>query len=173
MRTWLWLLAFFAAQSVADPSPVSRSFQVQAVVANGCVFGTTMTSSASDLGTIDFGTVTDLASGRLAASSVGNGSIVLTCTPGMTVRIALGNGLNGSSTSDRLLKRVGGTETLAYQLFQDAGYSIVWGAGTEAVTIGAASTVSQTYTVFARLLPRSDVPTAGEYRDTVVVELSY
>ena len=40
----------------ADPSPISRAFQVQAVVANGCAFGTAISNNAYDLGTLSFGT---------------------------------------------------------------------------------------------------------------------
>lgn len=173
MRNWLWLLAFVSMQSMADPSPVSRAFQVQAVVAKGCVFGTGASSSVSDLGTIDFGTVTDLSSGQNATSTAGSGSIILTCTPGISVSIALGSGLNGTGTTERYLKLVGGTELLAYQLYQDAGRLLVWGSGSAAMTIGSFPLSTQTYTVFARLLNRSGLPSAGEYVDTVVVELVY
>lgn len=172
MRTWLWLLALVAAQSVADPSPISRSFQVQAFVVNGCVFGSSG-NSVSDLGTIDFGTVTNLSLGQSASSTAGNGSIVLTCTPGMTLNVGLGSGLNSVSTSERYLKHVSGTELLAYQLYRDAAHMTVWGTGAQALSIANFSVATQTYVVYARLLPRTGLPSAGEYRDTVVVELLY
>lgn len=173
MRHWLCLLAFVTAQSLADPSPVSRAFQVQAVVANGCVFGTSVSSPVSDLGTIDFGTVTNLSAGQSAASTAGNGSIILTCTPGISVSVGLGSGLNGVGTTERYLKQVGGTELLAYQLYRDAGQILVWGTGSQALTISSFPPSTQTYTVYARLLGRSGLPSAGEYVDTVVVELIY
>lgn len=173
MRRFPWLLIFLTMQCVADPSPASRAFQVQAVVANGCVFGTNASSAVSDLGMIDFGTATNVSSGIDAASTAGNGSIVLTCTPGMNVSVALGNGLNGASTSERYLKRVNGTELLAYQLYQNAQRTTVWGMGAQAMAISDFPLSTQTYTVFARMLARDGLPAAGEYRDTVVVELNY
>ncbi|CAM3908772.1 Spore coat protein U [Bordetella tumbae] len=173
MRMLPWLLVFVTAQSAADLSPVSRAFQVQAVVINGCVFGTSASSAVSDLGTIDFGTATDLSSGRDAVSTAGNGSVTLTCTPGMSVSVALGSGLHGASTSARYLKRVNGAELLAYQLYQDTQRTTVWGTGAQALTINNFPPSTQTYTVYARMLNRSGFPVAGEYRDTVVVELSY
>lgn len=55
----------------ADPSPISRAFQVQAVVANGCAFGTAISDNAYDLGTLSFGTLGNLASPVNVASSSG------------------------------------------------------------------------------------------------------
>lgn len=173
MRTWLWLLAFIATQSVADPSPVTRAFQVQAVVARGCVFGTSAASPTADLGTIDFGTVTNFATGQDAVSTPGNGSIILTCTPGISVTIGIDNGLHGTSANQRFLERVGGTQLIPYQLYQDASRSTVWGRGTQARVIPSFPSTTQTYTVYARLLGGSGWPMAGEYVDRVVVELAY
>jgi spore coat protein U-like protein len=173
MRGWIWILGCITTSSLADPSPVSASFQVQAVVAKGCVFGTSAASVTSDLGTIDFGTITTFTTAKDGVSSTGNGSIVLTCTPGMSVTIGLGNGLNSVSVNQRSLKRVGGTELLAYQLYQDISRTTVWGTGAQAREISNFPTSTQTYTVFARLLSRTGWPRAGEYVDRVMVELTY
>lgn len=173
LRWFLLLLAAIATQSAADPSPVSRAFQVTAVVAQGCAFGTTDSDSSVDLGTIDFGDVTSLSPPPFMASSLGNGSIVLTCTPGMSVRISIGNGLNGSSTSERSLKSTSGNELLGYQLYTDSAFTQIWGSGSNGVAIGSFPMTTQTYTVYARLLPRAGLPPVGEYRDTVTVELVY
>ncbi|HFH3654322.1 TPA: spore coat U domain-containing protein [Pseudomonas aeruginosa] len=168
----LLLLPLPSLVAHADPSPISRAFQVQAVVANGCAFGTAISDNAYDLGTLSFGTLGNLASPVNVASSSGAGSIVLTCTPGMTVSVALDYGVNGGS-SQRYLKRVSGNETLAYQLYQDAAYSQVWGNGALARTIANFPASTQTYTVYARLFAVGNLPSAGNYRDTVTVTLSF
>ena len=169
----LLLLPLPSLVAHADPSPISRAFQVQAVVANGCAFGTAISDNAYDLGTLSFGTLGNLASPVNVASSSGAGSIVLTCTPGMTVSDALDYGVNGGSSSQRYLKRVSGNETLAYQLYQDAAYSQVWGNGALARTIANFPASTQTYTVYARLFAVGNLPSAGNYRDTVTVTLSF
>ncbi|MGS7196109.1 Csu type fimbrial protein [Pseudomonas aeruginosa] len=161
----LLLLPLPSLVAHADPSPISRAFQVQAVVANGCAFGTAISDNAYDLG--------NLASPVNVASSSGAGSIVLTCTPGMTVSVALDYGINGGSSNQRYLKRVSGNETLAYQLYQDAAYSQVWGNGALARTIANFPASTQTYTVYARLFAVGSLPSAGNYRDTVTVTLSF
>ncbi|MBE0998560.1 spore coat protein U, partial [Escherichia coli] len=48
----LLLLPLPSLVAHADPSPISRAFQVQAVVANGCAFGTAISNNAYDLGTL-------------------------------------------------------------------------------------------------------------------------
>ena len=169
----LLLLPLPSLVAHADPSPISRAFQVQAVVANGCTFGTAISNNAYDLGTLSFGTLGNLASPVNVASSSGAGSIVLTCTPGMTVSVALDYGVNGGSSSQRYLKQVSGNETLAYQLYQDAAYSQVWGNGALARTIASFPASTQTYTVYARLFAVGSLPSAGNYRDTVTVTLSF
>lgn len=158
---------------MADPSPVSAAFQVQATVAQGCVFGTSAASAVSDFGIIDFGSIAAFSTGQDAVSSPGNGSIVLTCTPGMSVTIGLGSGLNSVVANQRLLKRVGGTEVLPYELYQDVARTTVWGTGAQGRAISNFPLTTQTYTVFARLLSRNGWPRAGEYVDRVVVELTY
>ncbi|EPL9755001.1 TPA: Csu type fimbrial protein [Pseudomonas aeruginosa] len=169
----LLLLPLPSLVAHADPSPISRAFQVQAVVANGCAFGTAISDNAYDLGTLSFGTLGNLASPVNVASSSGAGSIVLTCTPGMTVSVALDYEINGGSSNQRYLKRVSGNETLAYQLYQDAAYSQVWGNGALARTIANFPASTQTYTVYARLFAVGSLPSAGNYRDTVTVTLSF
>nr|WP_279432901.1 spore coat protein U domain-containing protein [Pseudomonas aeruginosa] len=139
----------------------------------GCAFGTAISNNAYDLGTLSFGTLGNLASPVNVASSSGAGSIVLTCTPGMTVSVALDYGVNGGSSNQRYLKRVSGNETLAYQLYQDAAYSQVWGNGALARTIANFPASTQTYTVYARLFAVGSLPSAGNYRDTVTVTLSF
>ncbi len=88
----------------ADPSPISRAFQVQAVAPTQRLRHRHQ-RQRYDLGTLSFGTLGNLASPVNVASSSGAGSIVLTCTPGMTVSVALDYGVNGGSSSQRYLKR--------------------------------------------------------------------
>jgi spore coat protein U-like protein len=173
MRYVWWILACLGTQCLADPSPVSRAFQVSAVVSKGCVFGISTTDQLSDLGTLDFGTVSNFFAGQDAVSAAGNGSIVLTCTPGISVAIGLGNGLHGATANERYMQRVGGTELIAYQLYQDASRTTVWGTGAQARVLSSFPVTTQTYTVYARLVGGNRWPRAGEYLDRVVVELQY
>lgn len=167
---WPALLASLAAWG--DPSPVSRAFRVQAMVTNGCAFGTRLSNNTYDLGLLDFGTLGSLARPVDIASAAGAGSIVLTCTPGMTVSVALDNGLNASG-GQRYLKHISASQRLAYQLYQDPAYSRVWGSGAQARTIVDFPPGTQVYQVYARLLAAARMPPAGSYHDTVTVTLAF
>ncbi|AEB58740.1 Csu type fimbrial protein [Ectopseudomonas mendocina] len=154
---------------------VSQSFQLRAEIVPGCLLGAGG-SDATSFGSISFGSISTLPSNLDAASTPGNGSIVLQCSPGTAVSISLNAGLNASSVGGgRYLAR--GAERLRYQLYQDAARSLIWGDGSNGGTrlsvnfpVGSAT---QTYTVYARLFAVSPLPSAGIYTDTITVTVSY
>lgn len=141
------------------------NFKVSAEVTSGCAFG------SSDFGTLNFGTMSTISSQVDVASSIGAGSMVVTCTPGMAITLALDYGLNGGSASARYLKN--GGATLAYQLYQDVAHTTVWGNGALAYSVPSFPNRSQTYTVYGRLFATNGMPASGTYRDTVTVTLIY
>lgn len=172
----LWPLACGADTGVNDQT-VQQAFRLSATIQAGCILGSGGSDVAS-YGTIDFGTLSTLPANVDVASASGAGSIVLQCTPGTTVTIALDNGLNasGSIASGRNLKNTASTETLGYQLYQDANRSTVWGNGSNGgstLSITAANSAARTLPVFARLFARTPTPSAGTYTDTVTVTVSY
>lgn len=152
---------------------VSDTFQVSAVIESGCAFENTAQTDAINFGTISFGERSAIDQNVDVSSSSGAGSLSVTCTPGTALSIALDYGVNGGNSSSRYLVNEAGNRTLAYQLYQDAGYSRVWGTGTAAATIASSPSGTQTWTVYARLFPVSQPPPAGTYTDTVTVTLSY
>lgn len=153
-------------------STVTDTFTVSATITNGCILGST-TASTTQLGTIDFGTVGDLSSNVDVVSSSGSGSVVVTCTPGTAMSIALDYGLNGGSSSARYLSNSTSSNKLAYQLYRDASRSTVWGTGALAYSIASFPATTQTFPVYARLLTSGTVPAAGTYNDTVTVTLTW
>ncbi len=151
----------------------TASFAVTATISKGCAFGSSLTSPISDLGTINFGSLSSIPSNLDVASTAGAGSVVVTCTPGITVAIAMDYGIHGGNATQRYMSNSAGTGTLAYQLYQDAGHSQVWGTGTLAKTVNNFPTTTQTYPVYARLFSATTLPVAGTYTDTVTVTLTY
>lgn len=151
------------------------TFQVSATIENGCAFGSQIQGggTAFDLGTLDFGSLNSTGTAIDAVSSADAGSIVLTCTPGMTLAIALDYGQHAGSASGRHL--ASGQETLAYQLYQDSAHAKVWGSQADglAMAISSFPASTTTYTVYGRLLAVDALPSAGVYRDVVTVTLSY
>ena len=167
---WLLCLLFSTAGSWADT--VQKSFKVTAQITTGCQLGSGTGTPSADFGTLDFGSMSSLYSNVDVASSAGAGSIVVACTPGMAVTVALDYGVNGGSVSQRYMSN-GSGNTLAYQLFQDPNRSTVWGTGAQAYSIASFPGTTQTYTVYGRLFATNGFPAQGSYTDTVTVTLTY
>ena len=140
----------------------TTSFSTSATVPASCTVNATL---------LDFGTAGVLAANRDATSAV---SIV--CTRGAAYKIALGPGQNDGGLGVGARKMKSGGVTLAYQLYQDPGRSVVWG---ETLSGGGANIKSdtgngstQSHTVYGRVPPQT-TPGAGTYTDTVVVTIEY
>jgi spore coat protein U-like protein len=121
--------------------------------------------------TLDFGTVGLLATNRDAQSDL---SIV--CTRSAAYKIALGPGQNAGGLGVNARKMKSGAVTIAYQLYQDASHSVVWGdtltGGGTNVKSDTGTGLTQTHTVYGRVPPQT-TPAAGTYGDTVVVTVEY
>nr|WP_232776621.1 spore coat U domain-containing protein [Rahnella sp. AA] len=166
-------IAFLLLTPAVQAATATTSFSVTATVTNGCAFGNSLASPITNLGTINFGSFASVPANVDVVSSAGAGSVVVTCTPGATVSIAMDYGIHGGSATQRYMANSGATATLAYQLYQNAAHSVVWGTGTQAMSISSFPATTQTYPVYARLLSFTTSPTAGTYTDTVTVTLTY
>ncbi|MEQ9888208.1 Csu type fimbrial protein [Pectobacterium zantedeschiae] len=170
---WSLLLPGTVIPTVAMALTVSSTFDVDATIQKGCVFGTNTAASQPNMGTFDFGTHSSTATNVDIASTGGGGSIIATCTPGINAIIELDYGANGGSSTQRYLKNAAGTRLLAYQLYRDAARTQVWGTGGLALSIVSFPATSQTYTVYARYFGGTPLPPAGVYTDNVTVNLIY
>lgn len=159
--------------STARGATATTSFTVTATLTNGCAFGSSLSSPTTNLGTLNFGSFPSVPSNVDVVSTSGAGSVVVTCTPGTTVAIGMDYGINGGSVTQRYMANSGGTATLAYQLYQNAARTVVWGTGAQAMTINSFPATTQTYPVYGRLFSFTTSPTAGTYTDTVTVTLTY
>ncbi|MQB53342.1 spore coat U domain-containing protein [Rahnella sp. RcJ3] len=159
--------------SSAHAATATTTFTVSATLTNGCVFGSSLASPISSLGTLNFGSLSDITSNVDIVSSTGAGSVVVTCTPGTSVSIAMDYGTHGGTATRRYMQNTTNTDLLGYQLFRDAARSLVWGNGALVMSIPSFPDTSQTYPVYARLYAVTPLPSAGTYTDTVTVTLTY
>ena len=150
----------------------STTFTTTATITGGCIFGSGPVAGSTNAGTINFGTLADLRNAVNMTSTAGAGSVVVTCTPGLSVSVALDYGLNGGSASARYMKSSAGG-TIAYQLYQNATRTTVWGTGALARTVASFPVTTQTWPVYAQLVATGTSPAAGTYTDTVTVTLTY
>ncbi len=143
----------------ADASTSTASVAVSANVLSSC--GVTALPLA-------FGTYSPSQSSNSTAST----TIAVTCTNGTPYAIGMNAGSGtGASVATRIL--TSGSNTLGYSLYQDSGYSTVWGntIGTNTET-GTGTGLVQTITVYGSITALQAVP-AGSYTDSVTVTLTY
>lgn len=109
------------------------------------------------------------------------GTLIVTCPNNdnnqpTTVTITMGLSAASNSIMDRKMKKIGGDDTLRYNLFMDATRASVWGntLGLDALTqsIMSASRGGPQFrvSVFGRIPAGQDV-SAGVYSDTVTVTI--
>ena len=89
------------------------------------------------------------------------------------MNISLDYGVNGGNSSSRYMINNNGTNKIAYQLYQNADYSTVWGTNDLAYKVSSFPATTQTYTVYGRVFSSASRPPAGTYTDSVTVTLTY
>jgi spore coat protein U-like protein len=129
-------------------------FSVNATFAKSC---TATTQS------VNFGNV-----GILSANVDATGQVGVTCTQssGYSVGLAVGS---FTPTTRRMLK---GGEFVIYGLYQDSARTQGWGDTAGAMPTGTGTGLTDTYTVYGRVMPQA-TPSAGTYSDTVTVVITY
>lgn len=103
------------------------------------------------------------------------GVITVDCAVNMFVTVALsGSGVTGSF-NPRQMNSLIFNDSLRYNLYTDATYSVIWGDGT-----GGTNTIrrrinekkARIFTVYGRIPPLQDV-SAGPYADSVVITVIF
>ena len=150
------LTALAALAALGAPPARAASITSCTVTVTGVVFGiyTPMQASALDM----------------------NGTISIACS-GVTGNNALTIDLStGASNSYTTRTLVGGSATLAYNLYVDAGYHQVWGNGTGGSAEGGASirnnAPNASLAIYGAIAAGQDPP-PGSYADTILVTVNY
>ncbi|MDX1549278.1 MAG: spore coat U domain-containing protein [Lysobacter spongiicola] len=108
------------------------------------------------------------------------GGVTVQCTRDQAYNVQLDGGQNsGNDVSDRRMLHANGTDTIAYQLYQDAGRSTPWGEtdGTDTVSgtgtgFGSGAPYNQDHTVYARAT-LAGTELAGAYEDTIKATVTF
>jgi spore coat protein U-like protein len=112
-----------------------------------------------------------------------SGVFMVTCTrsggpPTTTVNLGIGPSSVSGTIATRQVRLVAGTDTLTYNLYRDAGRTLVWGntVGTNTVSqnisLGNNTSGSLTFTIFGRIDALQDVR-AGTYNDSLTVTVTF
>ncbi|MDH7639778.1 spore coat protein U domain-containing protein [Sphingomonas oryzagri] len=153
-----------AAPATAE---TSKSFQVSAVVANGC---SVTTSGGSSWGSIDLGTVSGVSTATVQASLLqsGQAGLQIDCTPGMTASVTADTGLTPTTGGVRQL--ASGTSTVPYLLYAN-GSNVPW--TTNAIALSFPVGTSHLSVPIVAKATLAGATRAGAYADTVRVTLSW
>jgi spore coat protein U-like protein len=165
LATTMVLGAGTASNSLAATQ--TSTLNVTATITNVCAISTT---NGVAFGAYD--PVTANATTPLTAT----GTLSVTCTSGATepvITLGVGNNANvaGSAAAPQR-QMISAGSLLPYFLYQDAGFSVVWGntagSGEGYTGTGTASTL----TVYGSIPAGQNVP-AGSYADSVVATVTY
>ncbi|MCO7520711.1 MULTISPECIES: spore coat U domain-containing protein [unclassified Pseudomonas] len=161
----LLALGLCLALTQGTQAATSSTFQVSAQIVAGCL----VVGGVTAYGVLDFGTRSALSTATLS-SALGGTTVTFQCTPGVALSMSLDGGQN-SAAGTRNLKRTGGTQLLAYQLFRDAAFSQSLGIG-GSVALSYSDPTAIKLPVYGRTALTGTLP-AGTYTDVVQVTVSW
>jgi len=143
------------------------NFVINASVPSFCKISTSVTS-------INFGVYYPI--GTININGLSNSTALVTTicnlgSPNVTVSLS---SLNNPSAIDGtgLLKNSNNSSTVTYRLWQNAGHTVPWGSGTNALLIST-NVSSSTNTIYATIAPGQSSSTIGNYSDTVTALVKY
>lgn len=139
----------------------ATSFNASVTLGGTC----TITASA-----VNFGTVASLASAQTAS-----GALAVTCSNTMPYSIALNAGTTTGNTIAARKMSLGGSGpgVVSYQLYQDGGFTTLWGDGTTGATYPGTGTGTLQSIPVHGLVPGQATPASGTYTDTVTATVTY
>lgn len=143
----------------------SSTFQVSAQIVAGCL----VVGGVSNYGVLNFGSQSALSTATLS-TSLGGTTVTFQCTPGVALSMSLDGGQN-SASGGRNLKRNGGSQLLAYQLYRDAALSQALAIG-QSVSVSYSDPTAIKLPVYGRTQLSGTLP-AGTYTDVVQVTVTW
>jgi spore coat protein U-like protein len=168
MTTGLGILTgmAFVGGPAGATTPATQQFQVQLQIQAQCVI-----NSTADMVFLTQGVLGGAGGTTNTDQST---SLTVQCTNSTTYDIGLDAGTtSGGLVSQRLLNNSSTSETIKYNLYNNAGRTTIWGntVGTDTVH-ATGSGAQQTYTIYGRVPPQN-TPTPGTYTDTITVTVTY
>ena len=148
----IMIVALFAMTGAAFAASVSNNIQVQASVVDACRITTPATN-------FDFGSYdpTDPAD-----DTNGTSSISYKCTRNTTYWYYISRTNTMSS----------GSNSLTYQLYTDAGWTIPWDTAKTGLGTVSPNNGNQTLDIYGKITAQQNVP-AGNYSENVIVTIEY
>ncbi|MBB3066504.1 Csu type fimbrial protein [Limibacillus halophilus] len=170
-------VGFLAAVGNAEAAGELRgNMDVLLDIGTGCAVNVDTSGGENQWGTVDFGSQASL-SNIIDAESSGTTSanqLEMTCNTGLPYAIGIDLGQNQSGANTRRMSGVVSGEFVAYELYQDAAHTQVWGQiGTAGELQSTGTGAAQEYVVHGRIPSGQTTPSAGSYKDTVRVTVRW
>jgi spore coat protein U-like protein len=146
----------------------------------GVVSGLTGTLPVADTVTAACSvTATNIGLGAVASTAInvqGTGTITIQCDPSTKYNVGLAPSNGNANGAGTMAGSAGNGSTVPYQLYQDSGYSIIWGNTATSTSTGNGqgghgNGHAQGYPVYV-LVPSANYP-PDTYFDTVTVTVNY
>lgn len=169
------LLAMAILLSTTDAmAETSAQFEVSAKIEAGCsIDGFGASGHAGSFGTLDFGTDSTFSTAMRTATIMGSQSIVLRCTPGISLAMAVDGGAHAIGGVRAMQHSSDPSERIAYTICRDAACAqpIAIGGSTGIAITGAVSEDVPLPLYASLTLPGS--MRFGTYGDTLMVTLTW
>jgi spore coat protein U-like protein len=174
LASMLGVGAAMLSSAPAHAASATSNLSVTASVTANCTISTTA---------VAFGAYDPVVANASTALN-GNGSVSIACTKGSAPNITLDLGANASGSQRNMLVTGGGTDVLAYQLYQPPNTtpgtactfpgSTVWGTSvaTTFTPTAPSSKTGRSYNVCGTVAAGQDV-SVGSYQDTVVATVNF
>lgn len=151
---------FFILSGTAYSQTATTQFNVQITINAECQINSVQDMTFAPTGVIDT---------NVDATS----NIAVQCTNGTSYNLGLDAGQASGATVATRRMTGAGAETVAYQLYSNAGHTTVWGNTIGTNTVASTGTgAAQPFTVYGRV-PTQNTPTPGTYNDIITVTLTY
>lgn len=138
-------------------------------------------NAGSALALCNISNVTDVTFGQydvfLATPVDATGSVEITCdqTPSPTVTVSISASPNSGGFNPRMMKALGLTEYLNYNLYSDKQMTSIWGDGTggsSVVTTRVPRNKPSNLTIYGRVSALQDV-SVGPYSETLTITITW
>lgn len=161
-----FIIPTFSSALIAHAGKANGNLQVKARIAGGCTIKNTSDAI------LDFGTIDDLNKEQNIAKTADDMSIQIQCSKGIDYSIGLGGGHDpeGPEGDNAVRHMRFGNQIIRYALTSDAAAKAPWTLASRIT--GAGDGNVQTYPVYGKLF-QAETPVAGDYTDTVTIEVKY
>jgi spore coat protein U-like protein len=148
-----------ASTTLSAAGSTSSNLAVSATVTANCTIATSP---------VAFGTYDAMGTSEVTAT----GGVTVNCTKSASATVSLGTGLYASGAVRNMKTGTTGTDSLAYELYQENAHNTIWNTTNLQSYVSSSKSTAKNWPVYGRIAAGQDV-SAGTYGDTVVATVNF